>query len=663
MLLAGAMVIAAIPLSFASPVKAAEENILKGKKTTCTYQGDSGHACKKAVDEKLNTSRWGSNNKTPQAIQIDLGDVYEIDTVKAYLFGKDRKYTYEYYVTMEPTILEENGGNGDDNFVGKDPVVTGLEGVGYGWADPDGKTPTPESEIRSEDYTFKGEKPVGRYLTLRITKCSHIVCLWDIQAFGKKVDAPAVKPKGDLILEAEKGILSGKCRTRDADSCSNGQYVGYIGEAVDNTVTWKANVETAGIYTLEAYFLSKKERSLEFKVNDDAKTILNCQAGADWDNTVVKSDNAITVKLKAGENTIVMGNDDGEAPNVDCVALTLKEATKEPETENTDTETKEPDTENTDTETEEPDTEQDTENTDTETEEPDTENTDTETKEPDTENTDTETEESDTENTDTETKEPDTEQDIENTDTENQKPDETDAEDTENREPYEPDTEQDTDIETEQPDTEQDTDTEKEEPDTEQGTEDTETKEPDTEKTESETQEQGNPGTETTEQKKPEEDKIQNLESSGENTNQKPQPQPQPNQQIPTTELPSIVLKGDIYWYKNLEYRVTNADATGKGTVELVGTKNKKVTSVIVPATVEIEGQKYNVTSIGKNAFKNCKKLKKIVIKTAQVKKVGKNALKGIKANAEIKVPASKLKKYTQLFEGNGRCKNVRIVK
>lgn len=54
----------------------------------------------------------------------------------------------------------------------------------------------------------------------------------------------------------------------------------------------------------------------------------------------------------------------------------------------------------------------------------------------------------------------------------------------------------------------------------------------------------------------------------------------------------------------------------------------KKVTSVNVAKTVKINGVTYKVTRISKNAFKSCKKLKKVTI-GSNVKKIEKNAFAG----------------------------------
>ncbi len=71
-------------------------------------------------------------------------------------------------------------------------------------------------------------------------------------------------------------------------------------------------------------------------------------------------------------------------------------------------------------------------------------------------------------------------------------------------------------------------------------------------------------------------------------------------------------------------YKVTKSDLK-KGTVTYVAPRNKKATTVIIPATVEIDGVKYSVTAIEKNAFKNNKYIKSVSI-GKNVKTVGASA-------------------------------------
>lgn len=137
--------------------------------------------------------------------------------------------------------------------------------------------------------------------------------------------------------------------------------------------------------------------------------------------------------------------------------------------------------------------------------------------------------------------------------------------------------------------------------------------------------------------------------------------------------------KGTVFTAGKLKYKVTN-----KTSVAVKAPKSKKTTSVTIPATVKKNGVTYKVTSIAANAFKNCKKLKKvtvgknvtsigknaftnakslkkITVKSTKIKTVGKNALKGIHKKAVIKVPKAKLKKYKKIFKKKGQKKSVKL--
>lgn len=153
-----------------------------------------------------------------------------------------------------------------------------------------------------------------------------------------------------------------------------------------------------------------------------------------------------------------------------------------------------------------------------------------------------------------------------------------------------------------------------------------------------------------------------------------------------TETIPRLIIpaSGVKVTSANDSYKATKTSVSTK-TLEYTGTDSNK-SSITVPNTVTIDGVTYKVTSIARNAFKNNKKLKKIVIgnnvktidanafsgcknlksitiKSKNVKTIGKNAFKGIKSNAKIKVPASKVEKYKKLLEGKGLKKTVKICK
>ena len=68
-----------------------------------------------------------------------------------------------------------------------------------------------------------------------------------------------------------------------------------------------------------------------------------------------------------------------------------------------------------------------------------------------------------------------------------------------------------------------------------------------------------------------------------------------------------------------------------------------------------------NITSIGSKAFANCKKLKKITVRSTKLKTVGKNAFQKINAKAVIQVPKAKLKAYKKKLNKKGQKKTVKI--
>lgn len=126
-----------------------------------------------------------------------------------------------------------------------------------------------------------------------------------------------------------------------------------------------------------------------------------------------------------------------------------------------------------------------------------------------------------------------------------------------------------------------------------------------------------------------------------------------------------------IFVYKKLKYQIKD---TAKRTVRVFGAKSKKIKKVSIPKKVIYKNVTYKVvevranafkgckklnsvtigsgiTGIGKKAFFKCKKLKKILIKSKNLKKVGKKAFGAINKNAVIKVLAKRKKKYTKLLK------------
>ena len=155
-----------------------------------------------------------------------------------------------------------------------------------------------------------------------------------------------------------------------------------------------------------------------------------------------------------------------------------------------------------------------------------------------------------------------------------------------------------------------------------------------------------------------------------------------PESETPSTDSKNPTVGTEAKVGKGI-YRVTNAK---KKTVVLVKLRKANNTSFNVPKSVKLANGRYKVVGIAKNAFKNNRKLKKVVIgsqvtkiganafsgaknlktitiKSKSLKSVGKNAFKGIHKNCKIKVPAKKLNSYKKLLSKKGQKASVKITK
>lgn len=161
-----------------------------------------------------------------------------------------------------------------------------------------------------------------------------------------------------------------------------------------------------------------------------------------------------------------------------------------------------------------------------------------------------------------------------------------------------------------------------------------------------------------------------------------------PSTQTPVSQTPSVSAPSTPAVTEKISAGTTVTDAKSKSVYKVAGSAasgytvtyvrpaSKKAKTVVIPATVTVngvsckvtsiannafKGQKKlkkvtigaNVTTIGKKAFFGCKELKKVTIKSKQLKKVGAKAFAKINAKAKIKVPKNKKKAYKKLFKKN----------
>ena len=130
-------------------------------------------------------------------------------------------------------------------------------------------------------------------------------------------------------------------------------------------------------------------------------------------------------------------------------------------------------------------------------------------------------------------------------------------------------------------------------------------------------------------------------------------------------------------------YKITSSSSSSR-TVAFVG--NKVKASVTIPTSIKIKGATYKVTEISASAFKNNRKLKKVVIgqnivkigknafygcknltsitiKSSQLtlKNIGKNAFKNTSPKATVKVPKNQKALYNQILKKRGLNKKAKV--
>lgn len=112
----------------------------------------------------------------------------------------------------------------------------------------------------------------------------------------------------------------------------------------------------------------------------------------------------------------------------------------------------------------------------------------------------------------------------------------------------------------------------------------------------------------------------------------------EPNQNTTDTE----VKKGTAFTANGLKYKILSNGS--KKTAACIGVTDKKSTRITVPNSVSYKNKTYKVTKLGKKAFANCKKLKKVTL-GKNVTTVGKKAFTGCKQLKKVTIRSKKLKK------------------
>lgn len=118
-----------------------------------------------------------------------------------------------------------------------------------------------------------------------------------------------------------------------------------------------------------------------------------------------------------------------------------------------------------------------------------------------------------------------------------------------------------------------------------------------------------------------------------------PKESPEPSVTPKTTDPKETTVQKTV---KGVTYKVSGKKA-------VVVKAGKSVKEVTIPSKIKIKGKTYKVGAIRSGAFKNCKKLKKIKLGN-NITSIGKNAFKNIYYKAEFRVKKNCLGRYRKLL-------------
>lgn len=169
-----------------------------------------------------------------------------------------------------------------------------------------------DAETGLMNYDWKGTATQNEWTSLGQTGYVEMYArMAQLEAAGLVPDAEAAVPS---VVEAENTTKSSGVTTENDDRCSGGKRVGYVGNG--KTLSFSYNAAEEGLYELTSYYMTVGARDLEVTVNGTDRYAFSCPSSGSWDGANI-GNISVDVKLKAGRNTIVVGNAAGNAPNLD----------------------------------------------------------------------------------------------------------------------------------------------------------------------------------------------------------------------------------------------------------------------------------------------------------------------------------------------------------
>jgi alpha-galactosidase len=166
--------------------------------------------------------------------------------------------------------------------------------------------------------------PSSTTVPIRLTAGSNSIQFGNPTSYPPDMDRIVISGNGSAppppgtSYEAELATLAGTASPSYCAYCSGGSEAGNLGGGSGNTVTFsRVTVAESGLYQMEIDYLTSGPRSFFLTVNHGAPTELDLNGSS----FSLPASTVIPVKLKAGVNTIELGNPTGFAPALDRIAI------------------------------------------------------------------------------------------------------------------------------------------------------------------------------------------------------------------------------------------------------------------------------------------------------------------------------------------------------
>lgn len=177
-----------------------------------------------------------------------------------------------------------------------------------------------DSQTGLMNYDWKGTDSQDEWTSLGQTGYVEMfVRMASLEADGWNMDDEVYVP---TVIEAESATRRGGITVDPDAGCSGGKRVGYVGNG--NTLTFTFDAQQAGIYEFTVFYMTYGARPLTITVNSTARHNLNCPSTDSWDSSNIGTI-SVSVELRQGRNTFVVGNQTDWAPNLDKFELLLIE--------------------------------------------------------------------------------------------------------------------------------------------------------------------------------------------------------------------------------------------------------------------------------------------------------------------------------------------------